>query len=108
MGWLAGLPQGVLEGEGANWLADVTDPHSLVDQPVGTAGGRLDGRKPEEGSCMVETWRCLSGVMEEGVRHMERPGGLQRSVVGTEWTMVIFNLVTTTFFVFLCPLLYGY
>ena len=28
---------------------------------------------------MVATWRCLSGVVEEGVRHMERPGGLLRS-----------------------------
>ena len=26
--------------------------------------------------CMLGVWRCLSGVLESGVMHIDRPGGL--------------------------------
>ena len=26
--------------------------------------------------CMIGVWRCLSGVLESGVMHIDRPGGL--------------------------------
>ena len=36
-------------------------------------------KKDQTGSksqCMLGAWRCLSGVLETGVMHIERPGGL--------------------------------
>merc|ERR1712203_641449 len=36
-------------------------------------------KKDQTGSksqCMLGAWRCLSGVLEKGVMHIERPGGL--------------------------------
>ena len=30
-----------------------------------------------ESSCVVDTWRCASGLLEGGVRHLTRPGGVR-------------------------------
>ena len=31
-----------------------------------------------EDRCKVKVWRCLSKVLESGVKHLEKPGGLWR------------------------------
>ena len=37
-----------------------------------------DINEEEDRSCMVSTWRCLSSVLEQAVRHSCRPAGLTR------------------------------
>ena len=48
----------------------------------GTKGNTDDDgsvAKAASGSgCMVEVWRCLSGVLEAGVMHLDTPGGIMR------------------------------
>ena len=51
--------------------AEGWEEESKEEYDEGVTGSR------EEASCMMEAWRCFSGVLEEGVRHLDRPEGVQ-------------------------------
>ena len=74
------LTEDSMEEEGS-WMATLT---GLVETWQQLSEGRkeeekmADGVQEGEESCMMEMWRCSSSVMECGVRHIDRPGGLQR------------------------------
>ena len=45
------------------------------EQPSPNKVEQDDASGPKS-QCMLGVWRCLSGVLESGVMHIDRPGGL--------------------------------
>ena len=49
---------------------------SSEDEQPSTNNVQPDDGDASKSQCMLGVWRCLSGVLESGVMHIDRPGGL--------------------------------
>ena len=58
---------------GLNWTNTTRSKRSSEDEELSPNKIEQEGSKSQ---CMLGVWRCLSGVLESGVMHIDRPGGL--------------------------------
>ena len=63
---------------GLNFTETTRDKRSSEDEENSRNKIETEKKDPtgSKSQCMLGAWRCLSGVLETGVMHIERPGGL--------------------------------
>ena len=59
---------------GLNFTTTTRNKRSSEDEEP--AANQVQKDNGDKSQCMLGVWRCLSGVLESGVMHIDRPGGL--------------------------------
>ena len=58
----------------SNWIKELLE---RIAGDVSDDGNEVM-KNTDDDRCKVKVWRCLSKVLESGVKHMEKPGGMWR------------------------------
>ena len=76
-----------------NWITNILDELSQLNEEVSNEeeeeessglakrsawGGEVEAAEATNHTCRAEVWHCMSGVMETGIKYVERPDDIYR------------------------------
>ena len=90
-----------------NWITNILDELSQLNEEVSNEeqeeeessglakrsawGGEVEAAEATNHTCRAEVWHCMSGVMETGIKYVERPDDIYRWIYPQVHTGVVIN-----------------